>query len=204
MIRKAVIEDLQYIVDVHLASFQGFFLSSLGPSFLKTFYREFLLDEKGCCAISIEDDKVVGFVVGVVNPSKFFRRTFRKRLIPLALGTLNRLVKDPLIIIKLIRRAASYPDKSPRKDNVALLSSIAVLPEYHNKKIGEKLVKEFLREAKNKGADQVTLTTDKFNNDRVVKFYQKIGFKINKTFTSYEGREMYDFTIGLNKISRNP
>src|SRR3990167_510789 len=161
MIRKAEIHDLSQIVDVHLASFEGFFLSSLGPDFLKQFYKDFLLDENGCCIVCDEDGRTVGFAVGVMNPAQYFRHTFRKRLIPLALGTFKSILKDPTIIIKLINRAITYPDKSPKKNTVALLSSIAVLPEYHNKKIGEKLVKEFIREAKYKGAEEVTLTTDK-------------------------------------------
>jgi ribosomal protein S18 acetylase RimI-like enzyme len=198
MIRKASIDDLSQIVDVHLASFDGFFLSSLGPGFLMTFYQDFLLDENGCCIVCDEDGRTVGFVVGVVNPAQYFRRTFRKRFIPLALGTLKSILKDPTLIIKLLNRAITYPDKSPEKDDVALLSSIAVLPEYHNKRIGEKLVVEFIREMKNKGASEVTLTTDKLNNERVIRFYQKMGFKIDRAFKSYEGREMYDFIIGLN------
>lgn len=207
MIRKAEIHDLSQIVDVHLASFEGFFLSSLGPDFLKQFYKDFLLDENGCCIVCDEDGRTVGFAVGVVNPSRYFRRTFRRRLIPLALGTFKSILRDPAIIVKLINRAITYPEKSAKKENVALLSSIAVLPEYHNRRLGEMLVKEFIREAGDKGAMEVTLTTDKYNNDKVIRFYRKMGFKIVRAFKSYEGREMYDFTIELNKsqpkISKN-
>lgn len=198
MIRKAIIDDLDKIVDIHMASFDGFFLSSLGPGFLKTFYKDFLLDENGCCIVCDEDGRTVGFAVGVMNPAQYFRHTFRKRLIPLALSTIKSILRDPAIIVKLINRAITYPEKSAKKENVALLSSIAVLPEYHNRRLGEMLVKEFIREAGNKGAMEVTLTTDKFNNDRVIRFYQNMGFKIDRSFKSYEGREMYDFIIGLN------
>ncbi len=197
MIRKAGIDDLNEIVDIHLASFGGFFLSSLGPRFLKIFYKEFLVHNKSCCLVSIEDERVVGFVVGVLNPSEFFRCMFKKRLLHLFLGCLNSIMSNPSVVIKLIRRAATYPGKSPRSDHVALLSSIAVLPEYHSKKIGEELVKMFLKEVKGMGADEVTLTTDKFNNDKVIAFYKKLGFTLSKSFVSYEGREMYEFTLQL-------
>lgn len=198
MIRKAIVNDLDQIVDVHLVSFPDSVLSSLGRGFLKTFYKEFIIDDKGCCFVSIGDDGVAGFIVGVISPSDFFKRAFKRKWLHFALCSLRSIIKNPPIIIKLLRRAATHPNKSPKGDNIALLWYIAVLYKKRNKKIGEELVKNFLNELNRRGVEEVILATPRFNNDKVIKFYQKIGFRIKNSITTYEGREMYEFAIKLN------
>jgi len=202
MIRKALPEDLGDIVTIHMNGFDGFFLSSLGPSFLKTFYTDFLTDENGCCLVSVEDGRTVGFAVGVVDPSSYFRRTFRKRWPRLVLGSLGRVVKNPAVLAKLARRALTYSSSSSHGgSDSALLSSIAVLPEFHNRKIGEQLLDAFLEESARMGANEVVLTTDRHRNDKVINFYKKMGFGVKRVFTSYEGRYMYE--LGLDLVTRH-
>ena len=200
MIRKAQPEDLGDIVRIHMSGFEGFFLSSLGPSFLTTFYSDFLTDENGCSLVCVEDGRTVGFAVGVVDPSAYFKRTFRKRWPRLVLGSLGRVVKNPAVLMKLARRALTYPSSSSHGgSDSALLSSIAVLPEFHNRKIGERLLDAFLEESAEMGAKEVVLTTDRHRNDKVIAFYKKMGFDVKRVFTSYEGRYMYELSLDLEK-----
>jgi len=200
MIRKALPGDLGDIVTIHMSGFDGFFLSSLGPSFLRTFYMDFLTDENGCCLVDVEDGRTVGFAAGVIDPSSYFRRTFRRRWPRLILGSLGRVVKNPAVLAKLARRALTYPSSSSHGgSDSALLSSIAVLPEFHNRKIGERLLDAFLEESASMGASEVVLTTDRHRNEKVIAFYKKMGFDVKRVFTSYEGRYMYELALDLDR-----
>lgn len=200
MIRKALPGDLGDIVTIHMSGFDGFFLSSLGPSFLRTFYMDFLTDGNGCCLVDVEDGRTVGFAAGVIDPSSYFRRTFKRRWPRLILGSLGRVVKNPAVLAKLARRALTYPSSSSHGgSDSALLSSIAVLPEFHNRKIGERLLDAFLEESASMGASEVVLTTDRHRNEKVIAFYKKMGFDVKRVFTSYEGRYMYELALDLDR-----
>ena len=43
-VRKATNKDIDSIVEIHMERFSSFFLTTLGSSFLKVFYKAFLKD----------------------------------------------------------------------------------------------------------------------------------------------------------------
>ena len=47
VIRPMVYVDVESVVNLHVRAFPGFFLSFLGPSFLREFYRSFTRDSNG-------------------------------------------------------------------------------------------------------------------------------------------------------------
>ncbi len=75
--------------------------------------------------------------------------------------------------------------------------SIAVSPDAEGKGIGGLLVKAFCAEMGKRGAPTVCLTTDKENNDRTNRFYQKQGFHLSRSFVTPEGRAMYEYVLDL-------
>jgi colanic acid biosynthesis glycosyl transferase WcaI len=56
---------------------------------------------------------------------------------------------------------------------------------------------KWLDEVKSRGSKGAFLTTDAENNDSINKFYQKIGFTLESSYSTPEGRKMnryiYDF-----------
>ncbi len=54
-------EQLQAIVALHCVAFPGFFLTSLGPRFLRLLYRGFATMPGGICILAEEDGRVFGF-----------------------------------------------------------------------------------------------------------------------------------------------
>ncbi len=82
-------------------------------------------------------------------------------------------------------------------ENCATLMSVAVAPDAQGGGIGKLLINAFLAEAKNRGVQQVNLTTDKVNNESVNAFYQKLGFNKIASFTTPEGREMNEYLIEI-------
>ena len=75
--------------------------------------------------------------------------------------------------------------------------SIAVAPEAQGLGAGQLLVDAFLIEASHRNLNQVVLTTDKQNNERVNLFYCKYGFKLERSFFTHEGREMNEYSFDV-------
>ncbi|RLC98294.1 MAG: GNAT family N-acetyltransferase, partial [Chloroflexota bacterium] len=74
----------------------------------------------------------------------------------------------------------------------------AVLPAEQGKGIGQKLVHAFLKRASMQGARQVDLTTDLDDNEGTNLFYRQLGFRLERSFTTPEGREMNQYLIDLS------
>ena len=75
--------------------------------------------------------------------------------------------------------------------------SIAVLPREQRGGIGHELVRRFLEEASLAGSNQVDLTTNRYDNENTNRFFQKLGFRIESSFSTPEGLEMNRYVIDL-------
>jgi ribosomal protein S18 acetylase RimI-like enzyme len=190
--------QISSVVAVHLESFQGFFLSFLGPAFLRELYSSMLEDKDGICLVALDHDKVVGFVAGTTRSSGVYSRLLRQRLIRFCAAAVPAVLKRPSILPRLFR-GITDPHGEPASDlNRGTLMSIAVLPAEQGKGIGQKLVGAFLEKVSLEGIGQVDLTTDKENNEDANLFYRQLGFRMERTFTTREGRVMNQYLIDLS------
>lgn len=186
------------VVDLHLRSFPGFFLSFLGKKFLSEFYRSYVSSESSIGLIAVDESTniVLGAVVGPLEPEGYFRRLVLRRWWAFALASLPAVVKRPAIVFRLFR-AVHYRGDSPLGQSLALLSSIAVAPEAQGLGIGQELVKAWLQEVRCRGGQGAFLTTDAEANEAVNCFYQRLGWKLDCTFVTTQRRRMnryvYDF-----------
>jgi len=55
-------QDIEEVVDVHMRAFPDFFLTFLGPGFLKEFYKSFLYDDQGIGFVAIENSRILGAI----------------------------------------------------------------------------------------------------------------------------------------------
>ncbi len=183
------------VVDLHLRAFPGFFLSFLGPSFLREFYRSFLDDEAGLGFVSLDDrGRVIGVVVGPVSPAGYFKRLLWRRWWAFAFASARTFLARPRIAPRLVR-ALAYRGETPAGPSRALLSSIAVDPEARGGGAGAALVERFLAEVRRRGSKGCFLTTDAENNDLVNRFYLRLGWMRESTYRTPEGRRMNRYVI---------
>jgi GNAT superfamily N-acetyltransferase len=191
-------KHLNEVVKVHVHSFPGFFLTFLGPRFLREFYKSFTYDVTGVGFSALDNDKgnIVGVIVGPVDPAGYFKRLLLRRFWVFCLASISAIVKKPRVIKRLFR-AVFYRGEAPSGPKRALLSSIAVSPDYQKKGVGKLLVSRWMEEVKNRGATGCYLTTDAYDNDPVNSFYQNLGWTVESTYETPEGRKMnryvYDF-----------
>ena len=190
-IRKAKSEDITAIVKLHAEAFSGFFLSLMGAPFLRELYTGFLEDDLSICLVSIEGEKVTGFVVGTTHPEKFFRSLLRSRWCYFGVRAVPGLMRHPILVAQRVWTALSYRGEAPRRLNSgALLSSIGISPQSAGQGIGRLLVEQFCEIAATKGARNVFLTTDRDNNEAVNGFYLKLGFTLEDSFLKHGTRHM--------------
>ena len=195
-IRTMQLTDVDAIVAVHLGAFQSFFLSFLGPAFLRELYAAIVRDPSGISYVCEQDGQIRGFVAGTTQPSGLYRRLLRQRWWRFGLASVWPALKRPLIIPRLLR-AFRMPRQSPSGTGIGTLMSIAVSPPMQGSGIGKALLRTFLQEARRRGLKQVNLTTDRLGSDAVNRFYQQLGFTRSRTYVTPEGREMQEYLIDL-------
>ena len=196
MIARLDKHHIDSVVAVHLAGFEGFFLSFLGPRFLQLYYEGIADYPDGAGYVYLEGGRVVGFVCGIVGPSRFYRYLIRTRWWRFAMVALGAALRRPFIIPRLFR-ALLYPGQTPRREDTATLTSITVEPGMQGHGIGARLVTTFLEDMRARGVKRVDLTTDRYGNDKVNAFYERQGFHCERTFVTPEGRAMNEYVISL-------
>lgn len=196
MIRKATRDDLQQIVEVHLAAFEGFFLTMLGKPFLRKMYQAFSSEQYGVMQVAIDDEqRIVGFAAGTLAPDLYFPALRKKMWFAFLIAAIPGIIKHPIKVLRKLYYAMFYKgDKPATLQQTALLSSIAVLPTMAGKSVGKALLADFEQQIVLAGVNCLYLTTDKHGNDAVVGFYTKAGYQIESEFTQPDGRQMLRLT----------
>ncbi len=194
-IRAVRLGDIPSVVGVHLASFQRFFLTFLGRSFLEHLYLEIAKDPTGVFFVATSrDGTLLGFAAGVQHLPEFYRRLKTERLLTFAMASIRAALRRPSIIPRLLR-ARSAPRQASDASCSATLMSIAVAPEAKGLGAGKLLIHAFLKEMARRGIPQISLTTDRDNNEATLGFYQGLGFSLVREFQTQEGRWLCEFVI---------
>ncbi|EGR1335485.1 N-acetyltransferase [Vibrio parahaemolyticus] len=186
-IRNATYDDVERIVEIHINAFKGFFLTFLGPKFLRLLYKGFI--DKGVLRVAISDAKVIGFSAGTGQPDVFFSSLRQEKWQSFILAAMPSLIKKPSLVIKKLYGALFYKgDSVERLNNSFLLSSLAVDPHSEGKGVGKLLIND-LNEVLSVN-ETIYLITDKNENGSVLSFYNKCGFSIESEFKQSGQREM--------------
>lgn len=191
-IRKATEDDINTIVYIHTQAFKGFFLTSLGPGFLKLLYQSFLRREHGILRVATDrNENIVGFAAGTTKPEVFFSKLRKQKSLKFLLKIAPSIFNNPKPVLIKLSYAVFYRGDNPKKlTDIALLSSIAVHPNESGKSIGKRLLCDFEEQVQKKGNNALYLTTDKSNNDKVIIFYQNAGYQIESKFLQPGNRSM--------------
>ncbi len=186
---KAVINQ---IVDIHMKTFTGFFLTFLGKGFLKQLYKGFSSHEQSGLLVAEQNGSVVGFLAYSENLSDFYRYLIKKSLVPFSWYSLGATIRKPAAMFRLIR-AFLKPSESKRKEAYIELSSIGVLCEMKNQHVGSRLIDGLKGKYDSCRFSYIKLETDAVDNDGVNAFYVKNGFVLDNTYETPEGRKMNEY-----------
>lgn len=71
-IRTAAKSDVSAIVSCHLNAFPGFFLSAMGPRFLRKYYGFYSDYDKGIVLVAEYEGQLLGFIAGFQDPASYY------------------------------------------------------------------------------------------------------------------------------------
>lgn len=189
--RKMIESDITKVSLIHTKAFKDFFLTSLGKNFLETYYRACLKHQHtiAFCAEDLQGN-LVGFATGSSWAKGYHKTIFLNNLLSFISTLVFSIFKNPQILIRLMKNLEKNENKNDTGEYAELLS-IGVNPDFKGGGVGRELLQVFHAEAKKRGCVKVALTTDKINNDAVLAFYKKCGYKTLYDFTAYPNREMF-------------
>lgn len=190
-LRKANYSDIETIVSIHVASFRDFFLTSLGRSFLKTYYESYLKCPSAVLLCAIENDSTVGFAAAAINSRSFNKKLIIHNLFNYLWQAIRLSFTRPSVILRLIKNIEKKSASVDDSGDYSELFSIAVSPNFQNRGIGKQLLVRVEDIAKESGAQRLSLTTDYYNNAKALNFYKTYGFQVFYDFTSYPNRRMF-------------
>lgn len=181
------------VVNVHMKSFTGFFLTFLGKGFLKQLYRGFVEYEGSGLIVAVNNEgRIVGFLAYSDDLSGFYKYLIKRRLIPFAWYAGIGFLRNPKIFFRLVR-AFTYSGEAKREEKYIELSSIGVLPEAEGIGIGSKLIKALQDKIDYNQYEYIKLETDAENNEGANHFYRKNGFVLERKYETHEGRKMNEY-----------
>lgn len=183
---------LKKIVEIHMKSFTGFFLTFMGRGFLKQMYSAYCKHEESGLLVSFEENQPVGFLAYSGDFSGLYKYMIKTRLIPFAWYSLGAFLRKPKVFMHLIK-AFLKPSEVKRKESYVELSSIGVLPEAKSKGIGSLLINNLKERVDFVKYKYINLETDAVNNEGANYFYQKNGFVLSRTYETDEGRKMNEY-----------
>tara|TARA_B110000208_G_scaffold180392_1_gene230026 strand:- start:422 stop:1024 length:603 start_codon:yes stop_codon:yes gene_type:complete len=188
---KSTIDQSGQIAKIHLKSFPKFFLTTLGYSFLKTYYKSCSKNKEAIslCAVDNETKIIFGFAVGCLNSKGFNKNLIYSNLGAYLFQTFILLFTKPVALVRLFKNLGKGNDIRD-KGNYAELLSIGVSPDKKGLGIGQNLLSKFENNVREKGINTITLTTDADSNHSVIKFYKKSGYKVYYEFVTFPNRKM--------------
>jgi len=179
-IREASAADLAAIVPLHKSAFAGFFLTSLGDRFLRTYYETVLAYPQRLFYVAEQGSQLAGFVAGFAQPQAFYRALYRRR-VRIGFTLAAAVVRRPKLLAAVIRRAAAVRSRGQNPESDCELASTAVDPSFAGQGAGRLLVEFFVAEAARRHARTVALSTGALGNDHVNRFYSSCGFVMRGT-----------------------
>jgi GNAT superfamily N-acetyltransferase len=177
--RASLMPELEDIVAVHLRAFPNNFLTLMGSSFIREYYRAVSEYKSNIFLVARNEESTLGFVSGFGNPVQFYSYYFSKRfeLIPISLVA---ILKRPYLIPRILSNL-SYMRRAHGSSSEVELSSVAVLPERSGLGVGKGLIDAFVNKARQAGFESIYLTTDVRNNETGNNFYVNRGFRLERS-----------------------
>ena len=195
-------KEILQIVDIHLATFQGFFLTFMGRGFLHQMYIAYVKHTESGILVAEESGKVVGFLAFSEHMSGIYKYMIKHQLLQFAWYSFWAFLRKPKVFMRLIR-AFLKPGESKRDERYIELASIGVCPTAKAKGVGSSLIDALKKRVDFSVFAYITLETDAVNNEIANNFYVKNGFCAVRQYETHEGRKMYEYRYGGDAIRAN-
>lgn len=189
-------KEVARIVEIHIKSFQNFFLTFLGKAFLTQLYVSYIEDERSGIIVCKKNGRIIGFIAYSKDYSGFYKRILKKRFIQFGYYAFFAFLRNPKILKRLLS-AFNKSEEVKKDSNYIELASIAVDTSFQAIGIG-KLLLDYLKNMVDFNEfDYINLETDAINNEKVNNFYLKNEFSLFRQYQTNEGRLMNEYRYGV-------
>lgn len=184
------------VAEIHMASQSGTFLTALGSDFLTLLYKQISQSSRGMSYVALNNDEIIGFVVGTLHTKALFKEIALKSPVHLTWLVFKQALKRPILFWQAVKTLA-YPAHGTTPDlPEAELLALAVDIDWRNQQIGSQLVRQLIQSMTAVGIEKVVVTVDG-DNTGALRFYLRHGFVSTATFEMY-GRLMNRLVLALN------
>jgi ribosomal protein S18 acetylase RimI-like enzyme len=183
--------EILALTDIHLKAFKGFFLSELGKDFLCIYYNAVRENDRGVLLGCFEGKVLLGFCAATTLSAGFNSQLVKKNFSQFAKTGVSIFCKNPKSLVRLVKNFTKSNPSVRDEGNYAELLSIGVLPTAQGKGVGKLLLSELEKVLIERGVKQLSLTTDFHDNDKTLKFYQAMNYKIMYDFIAFPKRKMF-------------
>jgi ribosomal protein S18 acetylase RimI-like enzyme len=196
---------LEQVATLHVACFPGYYLTRLGPAFLRAMYGWYVDSPEAIAYVAVDaQGHMVGFVAGTTSAEQYHGSLFRRRGGALLATLAARLFGSPADTVRLawerkdllpqavsslLARGSREPVESApgAEKGTASLVSIGVEPSQRRSGLGRRLTDLFVREAGQRGCEVVTLSVRE-DNEGARLFYESIGWtRVGEPSDEYHG-----------------
>ena len=174
VVASVTFEDLDAILDIHRQAFPQSFMTKLGTPFLRRYFRvAFMLQEKHFFVLR-RGNESVGYARVITEPSKLHVAMASNR-IGFAGALIYGLFRRPHLLLNVLRGVA----RSSRGRTVVSQAweLVSIGCSISGEGVGSALLLHVLQELEKRGGSEMTLTTDRYNNEGAIAFYEKHGFR---------------------------
>ena len=192
-VRKMIANDVAEVASLHRQIFSDYFLTHMGQRFLERYYKEFVDQSENYGFVAVNEDVLLGFVVGMSDSERFYSRFYRRNFALLVPISLWRLAVDPYVrrhiwsrmshgrraLRSLFGRARGQDspiESASQSRALARLLSVGVRPECRGQGVADALVGRFCEHLQEDGFEIVGLSV-RSNNNRAISFYKKNGWQ---------------------------
>lgn len=187
-------EVIKKVVQIHLETFNGFFLTFMGRGFLIHLYKSYCQYKESGLLVAFEDDEPIGFLAYSGDYSGLYKYMIKKKFIPFAWYSLGAFIRKPKIFARLVGAFSKSKDVK-KEEKYVELASIGVRTDEKAKGIGTGLINELKSIVNFDKYSYILLETDAENNEIANKFYLKNGFILSRKYKTKEGRKMNEYTF---------
>lgn len=194
-IRIMTMEDanrIKEIAHLHREAFPDFFLTQLGLPFLRTLYKGYLDDSNSGIIVAEEERNIVGFIAYSTDYPVFFKKLIRHRIVQFAWCSFVAILHHPSFAKRLFM-AFRKSDSVVKTEKYVELASICTDPTKEGQGIGTALINYLKSIVDFNIYAFINLETDADNNEAVNRFYQRNGFKLERSYLTSEGRRMNEY-----------
>lgn len=198
-IRNIEKHEIIQVVSIHKLAFPNFFITQLGDAFLKLFYKSLKNHKEGIMFGAYKDDRLIGFCAATIKSKGFYKKLVYSNLIEFGFVGVKLILFSPNSLIRIMRNFSKTNSEVDDRGEYAELLSIGIDPLLHGEGIGKKLLTELENLLSLNEINELSLTTDFFNNEKALGFYKSVGYEIVYDFETYPNRKMYRLLKYLDK-----